>query len=122
MENSKIQWTDHTFNVWRGCEKVSPGCAHCYAETMSRRNPAVLGEWGKHGTRVIASEAMWREPLKWDRQARAAGVRKRVFCASLADVFEDRPELVAPRERLFRLIEDTPNLDWQLLTKRPEFM
>jgi protein gp37 len=119
-ENSKIEWTHHTFNPWRGCTKVSPGCAHCYAETLSHRNPATLGVWGDKGTRVVAAESYWRQPLKWDREARAAGERRRVFCASLADVFEDRPDLVAPRVRLFHLINETPNLDWLLLTKRPE--
>lgn len=108
------------FNPWRGCTKVSRGCANCYAEAGSKRNPAVLGVWGDAGTRVIASESYWRLPLKWDRQAAKAGERRRVFCASLADVFEDRPELVSPRQRLFRLIGDTPYLDWLLLTKRPE--
>jgi protein gp37 len=118
--NTGIEWCEATFNPWRGCQKVSPGCEHCYAETLSRRNPKVLGEWGPGGTRVIASESAWREPPRWDRAARAAGVRRRVFCASLADVFEDRPELVAPRVRLFHLISETRHLDWLLLTKRPE--
>jgi len=89
MENSKIGWTDHTFNPWRGCTKVSPGCANCYAETMSHRNPKTLGVWGPQGTRVVASEAAWKEPLKWNEKAKAAGERHRVFCASMADVFED---------------------------------
>lgn len=89
-ENSKIQWTHHTFNPWRGCTKVSEGCKHCYAETMSKRNLKVLGQWGPNGTRVVASESMWREPMKWDAAAKAAGERHRVFCASLADVFEGR--------------------------------
>lgn len=121
MENSTIEWTHHTFNGWRGCSKVSDGCRNCYAEKMSKRNPGVLGEWGAHGTRVIASEAQWKLPLKWDRLAQVSG-RKRVFCASLGDVFEDRPELVEPRHRLFNLIMETPYLDWLLLTKRPENM
>src|SRR5262245_38941981 len=119
-KETNIQWCDHTFNPWRGCTKVSPGCQHCYAETLAARNPKVLGVWGPHGTRVIASESMWREPLKWNKKAEIAGVRRRVFCASLADVFEDRPELVEPRYRLWRLIVNTPYLDWLLLTKRPE--
>jgi protein gp37 len=143
-ENSKIEWTAHTFNPWRGCTKVSAGCANCYAETMSKRNPATLGVWGDAGTRVVASEAMWKQPLKWNQTAicgkcghseilgsddcRHCGenfhpqIRPRVFCSSLADVFEDRPELRAPRQRLFHLIDDTPNLDWLLLTKRPEYV
>ena len=118
--NSAIEWTRHSFNPWRGCTKVSPGCAHCYAEVQSKRNPKVLGIWGQDGTRPIGSEAYWRQPLKWDQEAAAAGERHRVFCASLADVFEDRPVLVAPRWRLMQLIEQTSNLDWLLLTKRPE--
>jgi protein gp37 len=87
-ENSKIQWTTHTLNPWRGCTKVSPGCAHCYAETLSGRNPKTLGVWGPSGTRVVAAESQWREPLKWNKAAGEAGERHRVFCASLADVFE----------------------------------
>jgi len=123
-----IQWADATFNPWRGCTKVSPACDMCYAETMSKRNPAVLGVWGKYGSRVIASESMWKQPVKWNRDAEAAGVRKRVFCASLADVFEGPESMPAEsweavsqaRERLGRLIDETPGLDWLLLTKRPE--
>jgi len=87
-ENSKIEWTDHTFNPWIGCTKVAAGCEHCYAEaSMDQR----LGraKWGPGGTRVKTSAANWQKPLKWNREAEAAGVRKKVFCASLADVFED---------------------------------
>lgn len=168
-ENSAIEWTTHTFNPWRGCTKVSAGCAHCYAETLSGRNPGTLGVWGPNGTRVVASEAMWREPVKWNREAECtcgwndgghawdcpqADERPRVFCASLADVFEDWKGPISTasghyarkqfdgswitdgtggvtrddfpltirdvRTRLFRLIDATPNLDWLLLTKRPE--
>lgn len=116
------------FNPWRGCTKVSPGCAHCYAETQSKRNPKVLGIWGKEGSRSIASEAYWKQPFQWDRAAAESGERRRVFCASLADVFEGRDTMpMEPwaaveeaRARLFRTIDSTPNLDWLLLTKRPE--
>src|SRR5688572_14453924 len=121
-ENSKIQWTHHTFNPWRGCARVSPGCVHCYAETLSKRNPKTLGTWGVDGTRVVASPSMWQQPVKWDIAAARLGERHRVFCASLADVGEDRPDLVEPRKRLSDLIFRTPNLDWLLLTKRPENM
>ena len=89
-ETTKIQWTHHTFNPWRGCSKVSVGCQLCYAATMSKRNPGTLGVWGDGGTRVVAAEAQWKLPLKWDRDAAKAGERRRVFCASLADVFESR--------------------------------
>ena len=133
-KDSPIQWTHHTFNPWRGCTKVSAGCAHCYAEELSKRNPKTLGIWGDNGTRVVASDAYWREPEKWNREAEQAGERRRVFCASLADVFEDWEVLMqtsngnpwyggymdVARKRLFRLIDETPALDWLLLTKRPE--
>lgn len=119
-ETTKIEWAHHTFNPWRGCTKVSPGCQHCYAETLSKRNPAVLGVWGDQGTRVVAAESYWKGPIRWNLEAKRAKERRRVFCASLADVFEDRPELVEPRRRLWGLINQTPYLDWLLLTKRPE--
>lgn len=77
-------------------------------------------KWGPQGTRQRTSVANWRKPLQWNRQAEREGRRFRVFCASLADVFEDRPELVPWRAELFGLIEQTPSLDWLLLTKRPE--
>ncbi len=155
--NSKISWTHSTFNPWIGCTKVHEGCAHCYAESLTKRTGRAV--WGPNGTRSKTSESYWREPLKWDREAAAAGERRRVFCASLADVFEDWGgpvlnhhgrelwmrecgNIVAGsdecyvddcgcesgcpltlddlRQELFKLIDATPNLDWLLLTKRPE--
>lgn len=118
-ENSKIEWTDHTFNPWIGCHKVSDGCKNCYAEAMMDKRYGKV-QWGVHGTRKRTSEQYWKQPIRWDHQAGKEGVRRRVFCASLADVMEDRPELQVLREELFKLIESTPNLDWLLLTKRPE--
>jgi protein gp37 len=117
-ENSKIEWTHHTFNPWWGCIRVSPACKHCYAESWARRVGMDL--WGAKSPRRFFSEAHWKEPLKWNREALAAGERRRVFCASMADVFEKRRELDAHRDRLWPLIEATPALDWLLLTKRPE--
>lgn len=119
MRDSKIAWTHHTFNPWRGCTKVSAGCANCYAEKLSHRNPAVLGEWGPDGKRVPAAESYWKQPLRWHRSALERGVRERVFCASLADVFEERADLAPLRRRLGDLILATRGLDWLLLTKRP---
>ena len=173
MGKSDIEWTDYTFNPWRGCAKVSAGCKNCYAET----NMAVKlhgTKWGTEkqgGTRTVASDAMWKEPVKWNaaqaivqdtiEESRELGFsdpepmphRPRVFCASLADMFEDwsgpmvnnrgeimwnhhgrgwLPHADGPhpmygtltmddcRRRLFQLIDATPNLDWLLLTKRPE--
>ena len=116
--NSKIEWTHHTFNPWWGCQRVSPGCEHCYAEALSKRFGRA--QWGPGVPRVPTSEKMWKEPLRWNVAAREAGERRRVFCASMADVFEDLPELVPLRARLFDLVAKTPDLDWLLLTKRPE--
>lgn len=112
-ENSKIEWTDHTFNPWIGCTKVGPGCDNCYAEhLMDHRLHRV--EWGADGERSRTSAANWRKPVAWNN---ATGGRQRVFCASLADVFDNK----VPhewREDLWRLILRTPRLDWLLLTKR----
>lgn len=115
-KETAIEWTHHTFNPWWGCVRVSDACDHCYAETWAKR----LGEdvWGPKSERRFFGDSHWREPLKWDRDARAAGVRKRVFCASMADVFENREDLVPHRARLLDLIQATPHLDWLLLTKR----
>lgn len=147
---TKIQWTDHTFNPVIGCSKVHTGCLHCYAEAdMGIRRKRVI--WGPNGTRSMTSPQYWRQPLAWDKEAKAAGERRRVFCASLADVFEDwqgpilnarggvllrstdgfvvgteaddpakRVTMDDIRRNLFGLIDATPNLDWLLLTKRPE--
>lgn len=117
-EKTKIEWTDYTFNPWMGCMKVSQGCAHCYAEALAGRFK--LAEWGPTGVRRRTSEANWRAPLVWNRAAAAAGVRRRVFCASMADVFEEHPAVAAWRANLWSLIEVTPALDWLLLTKRPQ--
>lgn len=116
-DKTAIQWTDHTFNPWWGCTRVSPGCEHCYAETAAKRYGFKV--WGVDAGRRTFGEKHWNEPRKWNASALKAGVRRRVFCASMADVFDkDAPpgELV----RLWALIRETPNLDWQLLTKRPE--
>lgn len=117
-QNSKIEWTHHTFNPWWGCIRVSPACKHCYAEAWARRVGMDL--WGAKSPRRFFTDTHWREPLKWNREAAEAGERRRVFCASMADVFEKRAELDAHRARLWPLIESTPHLDWLLLTKRPE--
>lgn len=117
-ENSKIEWTDHTFNPWIGCQNVSPGCDHCYAETMMDHRYGKV-QWGPHGERKRTSEANWRKPLQWAKAARSIAGRPRVFCASLADVFDNKAPGTA-REELFGLIRATPELDWLLLTKRPQ--
>lgn len=124
--NTEISWCDHTFNPWHGCEKVSPACANCYAEERSKGWPGFYDGikkpllWGPDSERRFFGPKHWEEPLKWNRQAHKDGVRRRVFCASMADVFEDRDDLVQARADLFLTIEETPHLDWLLLTKRPE--
>ena len=124
-ENSKIEWTDHTFNPWVGCQKISAGCLRCYADAQDRRfGPS---HWGPGQERKMMSAAYWRQPLRWNAEAAAAGIRRKVFCASMADVFERLPadhpsagDQEAAREKLWALIHMTPKLDWLLLTKRPE--
>lgn len=124
-ENSSIQWTDHTFNPWIGCQKISPACKHCYAEVSTPARTLRAGGlevWGPPATteRKRTSRANWLKPLAWNRTAERTGKRIKVFCASLADVFEDHPAVAPWRAELFTLIERTPLLDWQLLSKRPE--
>lgn len=151
MENSHISWCDHSWNPWMGCQRVSPGCMLCYAETlMDTRYHKV--KWGPTGTRVRTSEAYWKKPITWNKDKwlecqacywrgsvrsvkldqngaficphcaseEMQPVRQRVFCASLSDWLEDRPELIPWRGDLLTLISQTPNLDWMLLTKRIE--
>lgn len=118
--DTNIEWCDSTFNPWIGCAKISPGCDHCYAE---RSTPArTMGiVWGPGQARRLTSDDNWRKPRQWDK-AHAKffaqhGRRRRVFCASLADIFDNQvPEEF--RCRLWRLIAETPHLDWLLLTKR----
>jgi protein gp37 len=145
MENSHIQWTGHTFNPWIGCTKVSPGCAHCYAEARDLRFSG--GEhWGKGAPRQRTSTENWKGPRRWHRQAEDIWIcdcgfrenyvstpipcpkcktgtprrwRPRVFCASLADWLDEEVPIEWLAD-LLKLIHDTPNLDWLLLTKRPE--
>jgi protein gp37 len=145
-EMTKIEWADHTFNPWVGCTKVSPGCAHCYAEAHDNRFGG--GHWGKGAPRQRTSEANWRKPVQWNRAAVlcencggaftspchhftdaaqthrcpnvATGYRRpRVFCASLADWLDDEVPIEWLAD-LLGLIHATPSLDWLLLTKRPQ--
>ena len=126
-QTTGISWTDHTFNPWWGCVKVSPACTNCYAERDSKRYGHDV--WGSSSRRRFFSEKHWQEPLKWNKKAAADGVRRRVFCASMADVFEvlpdghpDAEQMTNSRDDLMVLICETPSLDWLLLTKRPEEM
>ena len=115
-KETNISWCTSTFNAWWICTEVSSGCDRCYARTLAKRYGY---GWGKGVPRRVMSDAYWKEPLKWNRLAEASGKPWRVFCASMADVMDDEaPE--GQRERLWELIDSTPNLIWQLLTKRPQ--
>jgi protein gp37 len=117
-KNSSIEWTHHTFNPWWGCSKVSEACRNCYAEAWSKRTGSNL--WGQSAERRFFSDRHWNEPMQWHQEAERLRMRKRVFCASMADILEDREDLIPWRNRLWELIHDTPWLDWLLLTKRPQ--
>lgn len=117
-KDSKIEWTHHTFNPWWGCAKVSAACEHCYAETWAKRVGNSI--WGRSSPRRFFGDHHWKEPISWNLEAQKAKERRRVFCASMADVFERRAELNVWRSRLWGLIQKTPMLDWLLLTKRPQ--
>lgn len=135
MGKTTIEWTatyrddgtivpGYTFNPWWGCVKVSEGCKNCYAERDSNRWGFDI--WGPQAGRRFFGEAHWHKPLTWNRKAEALGEQHRVFCASMCDLFEIHPDtgvnrkMDQERERLWGLIEGTPNLIWMLLTKRPE--
>lgn len=129
-EQTKIEWTDHTFSPWWGCTKVSPACGMplaghegehhgtCYAESFSNR--LGFNIWGQNVGRRFFGDGHWSEPEKWNRKAEKEGIRRRVFCGSMCDVMEDRRDLDSHRERLYGLIQRTPWLNWLLLTKRPQ--
>ena len=120
---TRIAWCDSTFNPWLGCIRVSPACDPCYAAALSwrtgRRDHHGLDLWDPHARRVRTSPDYWRAPLSWNRDALAAGRRHRVFCASMADVFDNRAPS-AWRSDLWQLIRATPAVDWFCLTKRPQ--
>lgn len=136
-KSTKIEWVDHSWNPWRGCTKVSPGCANCYAEKLSKRNPAVFGKWGKGAARVLAKN--WNDPVKWNHRLNrvmcsecssemiAQGVccidkltrHKATVFPSLCDWLDEEVP-IDWLVRFLQLIHDTPNIDWLLLTKRPQ--
>jgi len=117
-ENSAIAWTHHTFNPWIGCSEVGPGCDGCYARELDARYRwGGAAHWGPGVPRYRTSEVNWRKPIAWDKRAAKTGVRERVFCASLADVFDNEVP-TRWRDDLWHRIDQTPNLDWLLLTKR----
>jgi protein gp37 len=123
-DRSVISWCHCTFNPWWGCIEVSPACDHCYARELAKRYGHAV--WGKDAPRRFFGDAHWDEPMRWNRRAEKAGERYRVFCASMADIGEERSDVVGrqmdeARRRLWFVIANTPQLDWLLLTKRPQF-
>lgn len=117
-KTTEIAWCDSTFNPWWGCAKVSEGCQRCYAEKWDFRCGG--GHWGPESPRRLFGDKHWREPLAWNAEAEKSGVMRSVFCGSMCDILEDRPDVYASRYRAFELVESTPNLLWLFLTKRPE--
>ena len=136
-ENSKISWTHHTFNPWWGCTFVegSPACspcaggkgAVCYAKTWAERvgyseTGTKFPIWGAHAERRYFGDKHWNEPLKWNRDAEKRGVMERVFCMSMGDWAEGRPDQTPHLERLWDVVLNTRNLHWLMLTKRPQLI
>lgn len=132
-EFSAISWTDATFNCWWGCTKVgySPACDHCYAETWAERTgysqkaTAESGKfpiWGDDAERRYFGDKHWNEPLRWNKKAEKEGIKRRVFCMSMGDWAEGRPEQKPHLDRLFDLMAQTPSLIWLMLTKRPQLI
>jgi protein gp37 len=146
MKDTKIEWCDSTFNAWSGCTKVSPACAHCYAKAMAKRAPKTLGQWGPGAPRRRTSEAYWQQPYRWNAEAPEFAScpcgftgtipfessrcpkcdntdityrRRRVFLNSMSDWLDDEVPIEWLADVL-NLIRRTPNLDWLLLTKRPQ--
>lgn len=148
-KDTKITWANNTFNPWIGCAKVATGCANCYAEReMEHHWKKVI--WGPDGTRKRTSKKYWGQLARWNAEAAAAGTRPRIFCASLADVFEEfdgpimttegKQDIILGKDGrassnspsnprmtmddcrldLFEQIDRCENLDFLLLTKRPE--
>jgi protein gp37 len=123
-EKTSIAWTDHTFNPWMGCEKVSAGCKNCYAAELTKDRMG-LQVWGKHAPRQV-TKTPWQQVRQWNRQAPAhvgvlgAGAPDLTFCASLCDVFEDHPTANATRPAVWDIIRQCPEIHFQVLTKRPE--
>lgn len=117
-QDSAIAWTNNSYNPWIGCTKVSPACDNCYAESFAQQKRWV-NAWGKDTPRYIPKTTR-AQVQAWQRRLAKTGGRKYVFCASLADIFEAHPTAEAERPRLWDLIRETPNLDWLLLTKRPQ--
>jgi protein gp37 len=117
-----ISWCDHTFNCWWGCTKVggSSACDNCYAETWAKRTGFTI--WGDDKPRRYFGDKHWNEPLAWDRAAAKEGKSALVFCMSMGDWAEGRPEQRPHLSCLWALQQRTQNLIWLMLTKRPQLI
>jgi protein gp37 len=112
METTLIAWTDRTWNPWRGCTKISPGCKNCYMFTAQRR-------YGRDPSEVIrTSEDTWKKPTRWQREAAKAGRTDLVFTCSWSDWFHVDAD--GWRDEAWAIIKNTPNLHYQILTKRAD--
>lgn len=119
-EATEISWTDSTFNPWTGCSKVSPGCDHCYAEVLDKRHLRSRDlHWGPNTKPALASDATWKKPIAWQKKAAATNNVRKVFCGSMCD-FADSRAPAGARTKLWEVVRQTPNLRWQMLTKRPK--
>lgn len=114
MKTTKIEWTDSTWNPITGCTKISPGCAHCYAEVMTRRLKAMGQEKYANGFDVTLHEECLEEPLRWKRP-------HTIFVCSMSDLFHNEVpfEFI---DKVMSTIIRTPQHRYQLLTKRAERM
>lgn len=126
-DTTGISWTKSTMNFWMGCQRVSPACEHCYAETLVTNRMGYSGRggkkpllWGPGGERHRTSAQNWSKPLQWNIDAAKSGEFWPVFASSLSDIFEDRLELAAWRAEALAIVERTTSLTWLLLTKRTD--
>ena len=124
-EMTIIAWTDHTFNPWMGCTKISEGCRNCYAATLTK-NRMGLSLWGNHAPRQL-TKAPWQNVRQWNKLASSGdagvmgfGAPKLCFTGSLMDWAEDRDDLIDIRRDMWALIRECDHLHFQMLTKRPE--
>ena len=137
-QNSKIEWTDHTANLWHGCTKVHEGCDNCYACSLSKRYGREI--WGNDKPRN-AVDSVWKDLIKFQKDALKDNVKRMVFVGSMMDIFEKPMPIVKfnglpfnvfngiergdfttddLRQYFFNnIVSDCPNLIFLLLTKRP---
>lgn len=130
MENSKIGWTDHTWNLWAGCSHAKhfdgtprPACGRCYAEAWAKRTGGVtrppLCEWGDDKPRHRTADSIWQLPRKWNRKAKETGRRMNVFIDSLSDFFDIAdPRTHEWRAEGLKIMGECEYLNFLLLTKR----